>query len=172
MPKPKKNKTARTRSVATSRSKSASQGKKRGSNTGPAKPQAVKMPVEPAQVRLVAGKGSAQRGGGPGGHYWHIYLGEKRAGYVYINVIDEPPFGKHASIQIHINQGFRGRGIGRVAYRLACEQSHHDVVIAHMRKSNVASQRAAAAAGFKFVNEPAISQIAMQWTRISPSKHV
>src|SRR5262245_18745601 len=100
--------------------------------------------VDPAAVRLGSGKGSAGRGSGPGGHYWHIYLGETRVGYVYINVLDETPFGKHASIQIHINQTHRGRGIGRVAYRLACEQGGYDEVVATMRKSNVASQRAAA----------------------------
>src|ERR1700722_7237391 len=104
--------------------------------------------VEPNKVRLEAGKGSSGRGSGPGGPYWHIYLDAARVGYVYINVIDEPPFGKHASIQIHINETHRGRGIGRVAYKLACEQSGHDEIIATMRKSNLASQRAAAQAGF------------------------
>jgi RimJ/RimL family protein N-acetyltransferase len=71
----------------------------------------------------------------------------------------------HASIQIHVNQAQRGRGIGRIAYREACEQSGHDRIIAHMRKSNVASQRAAAAAGFEVVEDPAIAQLAMAWRR-------
>lgn len=124
-----------------------------------------RTPVDPASVRLAPGKGSVGRGGDPGGHYWHIYAGEARAGYVYINVIDEAPFGKHASIQIHINQAQRGRGIGRLAYRAASEQSGHDRIIAHMRKSNVASQRAAAAAGFEVVEDPAIAQLAMAWRR-------
>jgi RimJ/RimL family protein N-acetyltransferase len=99
-----------------------------------------------------------------------VYAADKRAGYVYINVIDEPPFGRHPSIQIHINQSLRGRGIGKVAYRLACEQSRHDVVIAHMRKNNTASQRAAAAAGFVIVNDTTITQLAMRWSRPTPSK--
>jgi RimJ/RimL family protein N-acetyltransferase len=83
---------------------------------------------------------------------------------VYINVIEEAPFAQHASIQIHINQMHRGRGVGKIAYRLACEQSGHDTVVAHMRKSNVPSQRAAAAAGFVLVDDPTITQLAMRWT--------
>jgi hypothetical protein len=122
-------------------------------------------PVDPALVRLVPGKGSAGRGGEEDGHYWHIHAGEARAGYIYINIIDEPPFGKHPSIQIHINQSQRGRGIGRIAYRAACEASGHHMVIAHMRKSNVASQRAAGAAGFEIVDDPVITQLAMVWRR-------
>jgi len=121
--------------------------------------------VEPNKVRLEAGKGSSGRGSGPGGHYWHIYLDDARVGYVYINALDEPPFGKHASIQIHINGTHRGRGIGRVAYNLACEQSGHDEVIATMRKSNLASQRAAAQAGFSVIEDVKFSQMAMRWTR-------
>lgn len=121
--------------------------------------------VDPASVTLEAGKGSTDRGGGPGGHYWHIHLFDTRVGYVYINELDEAPFGKHASIQIHINQTHRGRGIGSVAYRLACEQSVHEVIIATMRKSNLASQRAAAQAGFKVIEDIKIPQKAMRWTR-------
>jgi L-amino acid N-acyltransferase YncA len=122
--------------------------------------------VDAAIVRLEAGKGSAGRGGGSGGHYWHIHLAETRVGYVYINVLDEAPFGKHASIQIHINQTHRGRGIGSVAYRLACEKSSHDEVIATMRQSNVASQRAAVQAGFKVIDDMKIPQLAMRWNRL------
>lgn len=123
------------------------------------------MTVDPTTIRLMPGKGSAGRGGEPGGHYWHIYAGEIRAGYVYINLIDEAPFGKHASIQIHINQAQRGRGIGRIAYLTACNESSHNLIVAHMRKSNVASQRAAAAAGFEIVEDPTIAQLAMAWRR-------
>src|SRR5207245_8928029 len=90
---------------------------------------------------------------------------EHRVGIVYINVIKEDRFSTQASIQIHLNQNQRGRGIGRVAYRLACEQSHHDVIIAHMQKNNLPSQRAASAAGFVIVDNPRIRQLAMQWTR-------
>jgi len=122
-------------------------------------------PVNPEDVHLRRGKGSKSRGGDPGGAYWHIYVGEQRAGYVYINVIDEPPFGQHASLQIHVNARQRGRHIGRIAYRQACEQSEHNEVIAHMRKSNIASRRAAEAAGFQRVEDSSIPQLAMSWQR-------
>lgn len=145
--------------------KSPRRPKPKSSSPQPRKPKAGKPAVDPATVHLTAGRGSSDRGGGPGGHYWHIYTAETRAGYVYINVIEEAPFGRHASIQIHVNQTHRGRGVGRVAYRLACEQSGHDTIIAHMRKNNLASQRAAAAAGFVVVADPAITQLAMRWTR-------
>lgn len=41
-------------------------------------------PVNPESVRLVQGKGSKDRGGGSGGSYWHVYVGEERAGYVFL----------------------------------------------------------------------------------------
>lgn len=163
MAKSNRKKLARAKPIRPKRRPASRTRKKR--RRPEAKPRATAPPVDPNTIRLVAGKGSPVRGGGPYGHYWHIYTGERRAGYVYINLIDEPPFGKHASIQIYINQALRGRGIGKVAYRLACEQSQHDVVIAHMRKNNIASQRAAAAAGFVVVNDPRLSQLAMRWTR-------
>lgn len=169
MAESKKKKAAPAKTVRPKR-RPASRAKKKITQPRATKPRTAGAPVEPSTVRLVAGKGSYEQGGGPDGHYWHVYTGETRAGYVYINVIDEPPFGRHASIQIHVNQTLRGRGVGKVAYRLACEQSRHDVVIAHMRKNNVASQRAAAAAGFVVVNDPTITQLAMRWTRPSPTK--
>jgi hypothetical protein len=64
-----------------------------------------------------------------------------------------------------VNKNLHGRGIGRTAYRMACEQSGHDSVFAHMRKGNLASQRAASLAGFEVVNDPAVAQLAMRWTR-------
>ncbi len=122
-------------------------------------------PVSPDEVRLERGKGSRGRGSGPGGSYWHIYAGDKRVGNVNVNVIDEEPVGEHASIQIQINKADQGRGIGKLAYRLACEQSAHDTIYAHMRKSNIASRKAAAAAGFEVVDDERVRQLLMRWSR-------
>ncbi len=129
----------------------------------------IRGKVDANSVRLQPGKGSKQRGGGPGGAYWHIYIGEKRAGNVYINVIDQPLVGVHASIQIQINKADQGRGIGSIAYRLACEASQHDIVYAHMRKSNTGSRKAAQAAGFEVVNDDRITQLLMRRQRERPS---
>jgi len=159
-------KTKRTTVEKTTRKKSSLQSASERSASLKAtvtKPQ----PVDPSEIHLVQGKGSKGKGGDPGGHYWHIYVRETRAGFVFINSIDEKPFGKHASIQIKINTKLQNRGIGRVAYRLACEKSTYDTVFAHMRKSNLASKKAAEAAGFQVFRDHEISQLAMVWKRSS-----
>lgn len=132
-----------------------------------AKPKPDLEKVSPADVELVATKGTPGKGGGPGGHSWVIMAGGERAGVIYINFIGEPPVGKHASIQIFLNQKSQGRGVGRVAYRLASEASQYDEVYAHMRKANVASRRAAEEAGYVDVSPHGFSQLIMKWKRKS-----
>lgn len=122
----------------------------------------TKPGLPPNHVALVAGKGTPERGGGIGGHYWHIEADGKRAGNVFINMLDHPYYGLHPSIQIHINQAQRGRQIGRVAYRLACENSGYDTVYAHMRKSNTASRRAAEEAGFTAIDDETLRRAAAE----------
>lgn len=128
-------------------------------------PYIKRDPVAAKDVTLVEGTGTVKHGGGPGGRYWHIYVGEERAGYIYINIITDESFGKHPSIQIFINKSDRGKQIGRVAYRLACEQSAYDTIYAHMRKSNLGSMRAAEEAGFTVVKRKALPQLSMVWRR-------
>lgn len=120
--------------------------------------------VEVDQVRLVEGKGSAGHGAEQGGHYWHVYVGEKRAGNIFINMLEHGLLGRHPSVQIFLNQDQRGRGIGQVAYQLACDLSGYDSVFAHMRKSNTASRRAAENAGFVVVDGGS-NQLTMIWRR-------
>lgn len=143
---------------------------KRRKTTAPVSIYIKREPVNAREVALVEGKGSPERGGGPGGHYWHIHVSDKRAGYIFINVIEDEFFGKHASVQIHLNKTQRGKQIGRVAYRLACEQSGHAVVYAHMRKNNVASMRAAEEAGFKVIDDDRIPQRHMVWRRAAKAQ--
>ncbi|HET9639592.1 MAG TPA: GNAT family protein [Allosphingosinicella sp.] len=128
------------------------------------KPRPDLAKVTAAEVELVPTKGTPGKGGGPGGHAWVIRAAGKRAGVIYINWIDEAPVGKHASIQIYLNQSSQGRGVGRIAYRLASEASQYDVVYAHMRKINVASRRAAEEAGYVDAGLPT-NQLIMKWTR-------
>ncbi len=94
-----------------------------------------------------------------GMEYWEVALDGKRAGEVFINVIDEPPVGIHASLQIFLNQVDQGRGIGRIAYRMGAEASKHDVIHLHMRKANLASRLAAEAAGFVDVSPLGFTQL-------------
>ncbi|WP_453967304.1 GNAT family N-acetyltransferase [Bradyrhizobium elkanii] len=129
------------------------------------RPRQDLAPVVPDQVILVRTKGASGRGGGSGGEAWRIDAKGKRAGIVFINVIDEPPFGKHASIQIFLNQPHQGRKIGRTAYRKAAEASEHTTIYAHMRKSNIASRRAAEEAGFSDVTPSGHPQLIMMRQR-------
>jgi hypothetical protein len=124
----------------------------------------IRPPVDPDQVRLERGNGSTGRGGGPGGGYWHIYVGDTRAGNIFINVIEAVPLGTHASIQIHVNQSWQGRGVGRVAYRLAAQASDHDTVYAHIGKSNFASRTAAEHAGYT-IRDASGRELIMVWRR-------
>jgi RimJ/RimL family protein N-acetyltransferase len=121
--------------------------------------------VTDRDVELIRTKGTPERGGGTGGEAWRIMVQSKRAGIVFINFIDEPPIGPHASIQIFLNVASQGRHIGRFGYLLACRQSRYDQIYAHMRKSNVASRRAAEAAGFTDVTPPRHPQLIMRWQR-------
>jgi RimJ/RimL family protein N-acetyltransferase len=131
------------------------------------RPTKILDPVEPDQVALITTKGTRDRGGGSGAEAWRIEVEGKRAGIVFINKIDEPPIGSHASIQIYLNKPSQGRRIGRVAYRKACEASRYDLIYAHMRKSNHASRRAAEEAGFTEDPRPGHPQLLMVWRRRS-----
>ena len=134
------------------------------------KPRAVKPrhdagPVSPDDVKLTRTKGTPERGGGAGGEAWRIEAQGKRAGVVFVNVIEEPPIGRHASIQIFLNAASQGQRIGRVAYRKACEASAHDIIYAHMRKTNLASRRAAEEGGFSDATPPGHAQLIMKRDR-------
>jgi hypothetical protein len=129
------------------------------------KPSANRKPVAPEDISLISVKGTRGRGGGPGGQAWRIDVEGKRAGIVFINFIDEPPIGPHASIQIYLNAPSQGRKIGRVGYRKACEASPYNAVYAHMSKLNVASWRAAEEAGFVDATPTGAIQKVMIWRR-------
>ncbi len=134
------------------------------------KPKAVKPKppserVAPTEVTVERAKGTRSKGGGDGGEAWHICHSGEKVGDVYINLIDEPPLGPHASIQIYLNRRNQGLGIGRVGYRLASEASRYDTIYAHMRKANVASRRAAEEAGYVDASPSGFTQLIMRWDR-------
>lgn len=126
--------------------------------------------ARPIAVRLEPGKGSLGRGGGRHGEFWHVYNGDRRAGSVWINRADDKDLGEHASLAIELNEPSRGKGIGRRAYCLAAEASEHDEIWLHMRRSNIASRKAAEHAGFVVVDVPGRRQLVMRWRR-SDSRH-
>lgn len=76
--------------------------------------------------------------------YWHIHNEGKRAGKAYITSSKEgDPF-----VTVFLNQTMQGRGIGGIAFRLACELSDLPIVYAEVRRSNIPSQKALMKAGF------------------------
>ena len=129
------------------------------------RPPRAAAPAVPAAARLVQGKGSPGRGGGPGGRFWHVYDGDRRAGSVWINQADDKDLGDHASLTIELNEASRGKGIGRLAYRLAADASGYSEIWLHMRRSNIASRKAAEHAGFAVVDVPGRRQLMMRWRR-------
>jgi len=136
------------------------------------KPKVVKPPkggpkIDPSKVELVQRQGPKDRGDGAGGEYWDVMVDGVRAGEVFVNVIDEPPLGKHASMQIFLNGPDQGKGVGRIAYFKAAEASAHDPLYLHMRKSNHASRLAAEAAGFRDAALPGVAQLILKRTRAS-----
>ena len=134
------------------------------------KPKVVKPPkggpkIGEEHVTIVPRDGHKGKGDGPDGEYWDVEVDGKRAGEVFVNVIDEPPLGRHASMQIFLNQPDQGKGVGRVAYRKAADASRHDTLYLHMRKSNEASRLAAEAAGFREVTPPDFRQLILRRVR-------
>lgn len=121
--------------------------------------------VAERDVELVARTGRKGKGDGPGGEYWDVVVSGKRAGEVFVNVIDEPPLGRHASLQIFLNKPDQARGIGRIAYRMAADASSHPLIHLHMRKANVASRIAAEAAGFSDASPPGFTQLILKRRR-------
>ena len=107
------------------------------------------------EVRLQQGKGQS----------WKVMDDDRTAGRVKINEIDHPQLGRHASLQIALNNKSRGRGIGSSAYRMASEQSQHNTIHLHMRKSNIASRKAAERAGYRSIDVPGERQRVMRWDR-------
>lgn len=110
------------------------------------------------KVSLVPGKINQQS---KGNFYWHIHCDSITAGKVFINFNKDK---KAAYLQIFLNKKNQNRGIGRIAYRMACEQSSYNVVFAEMRKGNIASIKAATAAGFHPVPSES-NQMLMCWKR-------
>jgi hypothetical protein len=122
--------------------------------------------VLPGDVELVRRNGREAKGDGPGGEYWEVRVAKKRAGEVFVNVIDELPLGRHPSLQIFLNKLEQGRGIGRIAYRMAAEASQHDAIYLHMQKANMASRTAAEAAGFVDASPHGITQLILRRQRV------
>lgn len=134
------------------------------------KPPAVKAksklgPVPFEKLEFVRTPGSRERGGGPGGEAWIISAEGKRAGIAYINLVEDAVRGRYASFHVFLNRPSQGRQIGRAAYQYCCLNSQYDVIYAHMRKSNLASRKAAEHAGFEEATVAGDTQLVLVWHR-------
>lgn len=134
------------------------------------KPPAVKaksklgsVPFE--KLEFVRTPGSRERGGGPGGEAWIISAEGKRAGIAYINLVEDAVRGRHASFHVFLNRPSQGRQVGRASYKYCCLNSQYDVIYAHMRKSNLASRKAAEHAGFEEATVVGDTQLVLVWHR-------
>ena len=96
--------------------------------------------------------------------YWHIYHGGNRAGSVSIDFSEEGT-ARDASINVQLNQRSRGRGIGTVAFRRACELSGLKEIVASIRKGNIGSRIAAERAGFIPLENQPSGELLMVWRR-------
>lgn len=131
----------------------------------PVKAKSKLGPLSPEKLVFTRTPGSRERGGGPGGEAWVISVEGKRAGIAYINLVKDEVRGRHASFHVFLNRPSQGRQIGRGAYQYCCQHSQYDVIYAHMRKSNLASRKAAEHAGFIEASAAGDSQLVMVWYR-------
>ena len=152
--------------VAASKAKPA-RGRKPTPKPRPIKLNSVVSMTNDESVLLVRMRGTKGRGGDSGGEAWRIDVDGRRAGVVFVNLIDALYRGKHAAIHIFLNAFSRGKHVGRSAYRKACHASQHNEIFAYMRKSNVPSRRAAEAAGFVDATPPDQNQLILVWRRNS-----
>lgn len=132
------------------------------------KPPVVKAksklgPVNADEVELVRITGTKKKGGGPGGEAWIIMVGGKKAGNAYINMLYDVVRGCHPSFHIFLNRPSQGRQIGRIVYNRCCVISQYGIIYAHMRKSNIASRKAAEYAGFINATLSSDMQFVMAW---------
>ncbi|NVZ45406.1 hypothetical protein HX780_09985 [Pseudomonas tolaasii] len=131
----------------------------------PVKAKSKLGPLPLDKLEFTRTPGTRERGGGPGGEAWVISVEGKRAGIAFINLVKDEVRGRHASFHVFLNRPSQGRQIGRGAYQYCCQNSQYDVIYAHMRKSNLASRKAAEHAGFKEASAVGDSQLVLVWYR-------
>jgi len=92
---------------------------------------------------------------------WRIRFENRPAGFVKFRPQHDEIFKNHATVDFAVPRPLRGRHIGRIALQKAVRASKQRVLVAHLRKSNIASMRSLAAVGFKPVEYPGQRQACM-----------
>ena len=94
--------------------------------------------------------------------YWRVLYSGQPAGRVSINCVHRGG-EMDASIDVQLNRESRGRGIGTIVFRRACELSGLTEVLASIRKGNLASRFAVARAGFIPLEAQPSGELLMVW---------
>ena len=107
----------------------------------------IKGKVKEGDVRLIQ-RGSKRA------RFWWIYIKDNRVGRVYIEQLrgnnHTPPYmKKFACITMIVDKRWKGRHVGRWAYKKAVWKSELNTVYTIMRKSDRTNIAAAKAAGFR-----------------------
>ncbi|WP_322923886.1 GNAT family protein [Paenibacillus campi] len=119
-----------------------------------------KEKVDKADILLIPGKEE---------NYWHIFHQNFRAGYVSIK---KAKGKKSRFITVILNKKSQGKGIGAIAFQLACENSSYTTIYANISKKNIASLISAERAGFKIDRTESNGQLILKWrAKTSSSSH-
>ncbi len=92
---------------------------------------------------------------------WRIKLDQASCGFVKFSPKIDDVFQKHATVDFSIPVPQRGRHIGRFALQKAIAASTFLVFVAHLRKGNIASQKALKVIGFSETTCPGSKQLCM-----------
>lgn len=114
--------------------------------------------LKPAASRLETKDGAERL-------YWHVLFQGKTAGHAFIDIVVHENGEMDPSITVELNRASRGRGIGTLAFRLACEASNLKRVYASIRKTNLASRIAVERAGFQFLSKDSSGSLTYEWVR-------
>lgn len=98
---------------------------------------------------------------------WRIKLDGESCGFVKFYPKVDEVFKNHVTVDFCVPKPQRGRHIGRFALKKAIDSSAYPLFVSHLRKSNLASQRALVAVGFIQHKYPDNNQLCMVFRKIS-----
>ena len=97
---------------------------------------------------------------------WRITLNEKICGHVKFHPKSDEVFKEHVTVDFKVSKKQQGKHIGRIALKQAIIASVHTVFVAHLKKSNIASNKALTAVGFTEHKYPEGNQQCMAYTKV------
>lgn len=97
--------------------------------------------------------------------YWHIFSQAKRVGRVWLTLKPRSELLAGIFISVEIYKNLQGKGIGQIAFRLACETSNENIIFGESRKGNIASIKAMEKAGFVLEEKTKSGVVCYKWIR-------